>query len=417
MNENETSAELPESASPKGLCLLLFLSFLITIIFFEDNKESRIHSELLMLILISILTLAFLIFQKLSPQENQEIKIIGSGDILRSATKTAGIFFIFITISFLYKTIPEYQKDFYDSFFYAFNLLKYPILIATPIYIYYTDAKLRDPYDGLWHLGKAVTFRGENVDTEKIKQLLLSWLVKVFFLPLMFSFSCKSIERILSIQDQQTSLYESFESALLYIFLTDTVFACLGYILTLKIYDTHIKKTDPTMTGWVFAIICYQPFWSMFEDNYLTYNSDNYIWKDWLVNDVSIFLWGSLILTLLIIYTISTIAFGVRFSNLTNRGIITIGPYRWTKHPAYITKNISWWLISVPFLVTDNLQTTITHCIMLLAVNGIYYMRAKSEEKMLMEDPIYRQYAAWIAKNGLFAQLNKFSKRISSLAS
>lgn len=35
------------------------------------------------------------------------------------------------------------------------------------------------------------------------------------------------------------------------------------------------------------------------------------------------------------IYAWATIMFGGRFSNLTHRGIITNGPYPWTKHPAY----------------------------------------------------------------------------------
>ena len=41
-----------------------------------------------------------------------------------------------------------------------------------------------------------------------------------------------------------------------------------------------------------------------------------------------------------------------RFSNLTHRGIITNGPYRYSKHPAYLAKNLSWWLVSMPFMIT-----------------------------------------------------------------
>ena len=49
---------------------------------------------------------------------------------------------------------------------------------------------------------------------------------------------------------------------------------------------------------------------------------------------------------------------------------------------------------------------------MLLGVNGIYYMRAKCEERMLMDDPVYRQYAEWIAEHGLFAKLNKLRVKL-----
>ena len=60
--------------------------------------------------------------------------------------------------------------------------------------------------------------------------------------------------------------------------------------------------------------------------------------------------WGSTILVCIAVYSWATISFGIRFSNLTNRGIITNGPYRYTKHPAYIAKNLSWWMESVPFV-------------------------------------------------------------------
>ena len=38
--------------------------------------------------------------------------------------------------------------------------------------------------------------------------------------------------------------------------------------------------------------------------------------------------------------------FSFRFSNLTHRGIITSGPYRFTKHPSYVSKNIAWSFVS-----------------------------------------------------------------------
>lgn len=104
-------------------------------------------------------------------------------------------------------------------------------------------------------------------------------------------------------------------------------------------------------------------------------------------------------------YALSTISFGLRFSNLTNRGIITSGPYRFTKHPAYITKNLSYWMVSVPFVEPLGWQVALMHCARLVAVNLIYYTRAKTEERHLMRDLDYRAYAEWIAQHGLFARM------------
>lgn len=115
--------------------------------------------------------------------------------------------------------------------------------------------------------------------------------------------------------------------------------------------------------------------------------------------------WGGSILILTGVYALSTVVFGIRFSNLTHRGIITHGPYRLTKHPAYISKNLSWWLISVPFVSGASATAALAHCGILLCINFVYWVRAKTEEQHLLADPKYREYAAWIEEHGLFARL------------
>ena len=51
------------------------------------------------------------------------------------------------------------------------------------------------------------------------------------------------------------------------------------------------------------------------------------------------------------VYAWATLALGLRASNLTNRGIVTTGPYRWLRHPAYVAKNLSWWIGATPLVV------------------------------------------------------------------
>ena len=107
-------------------------------------------------------------------------------------------------------------------------------------------------------------------------------------------------------------------------------------------------------------------------------------------------LWGCLILLLIFIYVWSTVAFGARFSNLTHRGIITNGPYLYTKHPAYLAKNLSWWLIAMPFMPSGNGAQLLRSCTLLGLLNAVYYLRAKTEERHLALDPMYEQYTQWI---------------------
>ncbi len=105
-------------------------------------------------------------------------------------------------------------------------------------------------------------------------------------------------------------------------------------------------------------------------------------------------------------YAWATVIFGLRFSNLTHRGIITNGPYRVLKHPAYWSKNLYWWLLHMPFLSTMGTEVALKNSALLLLVNGVYIFRAKTEEKHLLHDPVYREYSDWMAQNGPFRWAN-----------
>jgi len=159
--------------------------------------------------------------------------------------------------------------------------------------------------------------------------------------------------------------------------------------------------------GWITALVCYEPFWALIGGQYLAYDTGRG-WEEWFGRTPWLYgIWGCLILLLVAVYVWSTIAFGARFSNLTHRGIITNGPYRYSKHPAYLSKNLSWWLISMPFMFSVSPARSLRCCALLCLLNGIYYLRAKTEERHLSLDPVYQEYARWIEPHGLLRGLNR----------
>jgi steroid 5-alpha reductase family enzyme len=107
------------------------------------------------------------------------------------------------------------------------------------------------------------------------------------------------------------------------------------------------------------------------------------------------------------VYAYATIPFGLRFSNLTHRGILANGPYRFCKNPAYVSKNLSWWMIFIPFIASSEADgyDSIRRCILLLGLNFIYFMRARTEEKHLSKDPVYIEYATKMNRRSIFAWL------------
>ena len=108
------------------------------------------------------------------------------------------------------------------------------------------------------------------------------------------------------------------------------------------------------------------------------------------------------ILALLAVYVPATVPFGLRFSNLTHRGILTNGPYRFTKHPAYVSKSVLWWLEYIPFIPSQGAAEALRYCVMLVGVNVLYDLRARTEERHLSRDPAYAAYALAMNERSLF---------------
>ena len=140
------------------------------------------------------------------------------------------------------------------------------------------------------------------------------------------------------------------------------------------------------------ALAFYAPFNQVLGPNFFAYET-NMKWHHWLAQTPNLaYLWGFLIILTAFVFVWSTVIFGLRFSNLTHRGIITSGPYRFMRHPAYVSKSLNWWLVSMPFMVQTSWPEAVRLCLLLLMVNGVYYLRARTEERHLSSDYEYQQY-------------------------
>src|ERR1700733_3126979 len=334
----------------------------------------------------------------------------GPANLARVAVKCVGLAGSLGFIALLYWVFPEYNQGepFYGNYYAALKVLLPAWAVLAAPYIYFVNRRTAQPLDGLWQLGQLLLGRRRGLDGRLIGQHLLGWLVKGFFLPLMFTYFCDNLNKLLH---YDLNLLHNFQGvydwAYFSMYFVDVSLVSMTYLMSLRAADTHIRSTEPTMFGWVIALVCYQPFWSLISKQYIDYDT-GLSWGVWFHDPWWLFdLWGCLILFLVAVYVWSTIAFGARFSNLTHRGIITNGPYRYSKHPAYLAKNLSWWLIAMPFMVGDSLGQTVRSCLLLGLLNGIYYLRAKTEERHLSLDPVYRQYAQWMQQHGLLRALDR----------
>jgi hypothetical protein len=301
-----------------------------------------------------------------------------------------------------YWLIPEYGAPNYAPYWpLVYN--GWPLL-AVPYFVV-LDRYMIEPHDGYWHIGLLVLGRWREIAWRAVANHGLEWVIKAFFLPLMF-IQMVQMAQLLTQFDYAPNPLGYYVAGYDFLYYVDLTVACTGYILTLRVLDTHIRSTDPTVGGWVVALLCYGPFWTFAYATLFNYERNGITWGPWLADHpVLQIAWGCAILFFTALYAGAHLHFGLRFSNLTNRGILTNGLYALTKHPSYVAKNISWWLISVPFVSSGAWPDALRNCLLLAAVNVVYFLRARTEEQHLSNDPAYVAYATRMNKESLFAGL------------
>jgi len=284
-----------------------------------------------------------------------------------------------------------------------------PLLVLLSIpYVVWLDRRMIEPRDGAYAFGKLLLGQGK-ADREAIHDHLRAWAVKGFFLAFMLSIVPPNFADVI-VRPNEEIFANPVNFALwliAFMFMVDVSIATVGYMLTMRPLDAHIRSANPYAAGWTAALICYPPFVLMNDGGPLDYRYGTQEWTYWLAgHPLALTIVGAALVLLTGVYAWATVAFGLRFSNLTHRGILTHGPYRWTKHPAYLSKNLFWWISSLPFLVTTgNLNDMVRNTVTLGLVSGVYYWRARTEERHLGADPAYRAYAAWMERNAPIPRL------------
>jgi len=296
-----------------------------------------------------------------------------------------------------------------------------PLFLLSVPYVLWLDRVLVEPRDHAWHFGAMLIGR-EACDAEEVKKHWRAWIIKAFFGAFMISILPGGFAEVVNadfsgILSDPVRL-EFFLIALM--FVADVQIGTVGYLVTLRPLDAQIRSGNPFLGGRLVALICYPPmvFAFMGTGSIFAYEVNTPGWTHWLAGQPPLlWLWGGLLVILTGIYAWATLAFGIRFSNLTYRGVFTNGPYRYTRHPAYVSKNLFWWLSSMPFLVSSgSAADVVRNTFFLGCVSAIYYWRAKTEEAhLLMEDEKYRDYHAWMEQNGLLTRpLAMLQRRVRS---
>lgn len=241
------------------------------------------------------------------------------------------------------------------------------------------------------------------------KKATRALLVKLFFTPLMtvffadqfphlvnnIGFVAGAIGGLLSGAGLAMGQFnrDLFNVGISFIFSIDVALAWCGYVVSSRWVDNQTITAEPTILGWLVCLACYPPFQRVL-GVYYSPASERAILEiphQWIVT-----IFAAMMVLSYFVYMSATLWFGVRFSNLTNRGIIRKGPYAFIRHPAYASKNFSWWCVMFPAAIyngfSHNAGMAAVQILGLIFMTGFYYLRAITEERHLMADPYYQAY-------------------------
>lgn len=247
--------------------------------------------------------------------------------------------------------------------------------------------------DALGKLSPEERAQGVVRPNEKLAVLIV--VVKVFFVPTMLQFAYMNWSVVVagwspamqSPISMRTFNQHVFPFMVVVIYTIFTVIYAFGYLVQADFLNNKIKSVEPTVMGWACTLICYPPIVGL-----TAIAPKNYPW-DYL-NDlvdfggvVPNFIARVTMVSCLLIMLWAVATLGLKCSNLTNRGIVTGGPYRFIRHPHYAFKLAHWWITLLPVFISVPLAP-----VFMAGWTSIYFLRAITEERHLRSDPDYVAY-------------------------
>ncbi|MBO6281682.1 MAG: hypothetical protein J6N49_04020 [Alphaproteobacteria bacterium] len=327
----------------------------------------------------------------------------------RVGYKEIALLVTFGCIGIFYWLLPMYDyNDFQHKYFPFLKILLPSLVVGSIPYFAFMDKIDPEPEDAYYKIGYAIIHRQKTLTKFELGNYIRIWLVKAFWLALMQPYMMEKLNWLakFDIAYFMDKPMEWFWAANAFCFFIDLTYASVGYMMNFKFLNTQTRTAEPTFLGWFVAIMCYWPFWGvLFYKFFFRYDEIGWL-SVFEVQSIGWWLWFVMIIGLEFLYSMATVAAGIRFSNLTYRGLWNTGPYKYTKHPAYVFKNISWWLISMPFMAQTPAMA-VKLSFLLFGVNIIYYLRAKTEERHLSHYPEYVEYALAMNDKSIFRWVAK----------
>ena len=228
------------------------------------------------------------------------------------------------------------------------------------------------------------------------QKVLLNLLMRVYFIPPMVVQVYFNMDAAIRFSADDFQNYNPMAilfwlSALLWFM--DALNASAGYSIESRWAENRTRSIDLTVGGWLVCLACYAPLndvtATLFPFGPFIANTapDTFLLQDNTV--IMVFKLVEITLLAALVYT--DLSLGPSGVNITLKRLQTRGPYGIVRHPGTVCKLSLWWLqtaVYAQFWMSP--QLLFGH----LAWNGIYILRALTEERHLRKHREYREYMA-----------------------
>ena len=229
-----------------------------------------------------------------------------------SLTKLAGLYATWCGIACVYGIGRFYWDGNFAFAMWCFGWGMPVVAVLAVPYVLWLDRYLVEPRDGAWHVGDWLTGQA-GVDIAAIQGHLRAWAVKAFFLAFMLAVVPGNFAGF--VHTDPTTLRDPVALAqwlIALMFVIDVAFATVGYMLTLRPLDAHIRSANPFAAAWTAALMCYPPFILMDAGGPLDYHPGTQDWTVWFAgHPLLLGVWGTMLVGLTAIYAAATVAFAL----------------------------------------------------------------------------------------------------------
>jgi protein-S-isoprenylcysteine O-methyltransferase Ste14 len=281
------------------------------------------------------------------------------------------------------------------NYLWLFALGGLPYFFFVERYRYSTFEALNDPYLRVMSFLRTLG-RGDwptlkyRLFTRGYKSLVLSWVLRLHYLPVMVEQVYRGIVRITenaSTPDYQYTISSTAAFLVVILFCIDSTNASMGYFWESSLTGTRFRETDPHPFHWIVCLVCYHPF-IRFAGTFFPFPAGAEGSPLLLAHpgfELAVNL-GTIAALAGMAY--ATTSLGFSFSNLSYKRIQTKGLYRVVRHPATVCKLLFFLFAIFRYKSSFEFTTVALYCVWVT----IYLTRTVCEERFLRRFAEYRSY-------------------------